>query len=171
MQQTKNDIPMKTRIQVVSYLNARLADCLDLGTQAKQAHWNVKGPSFHALHLLFDEVAEDIEAYSDLIAERLVQLGGTARGTAREVAASSSLAEYPHEITKGDEHLDALANALAAFGTLVREGIEDCGAFGDADSADIFTEISRGIDKWLWMVEAHLPPSEPETHQEIANAS
>ena len=129
MQQTKNNIPLKARIQVVSYLNTRLADCLDLGTQAKQAHWNVKGPSFHALHLLFDEVAEDIEAYSDLIAERLVQLGGTARGTAREVAASSSLAEYPHEITKGDEHLNVLADALAAFGALVREGITDCSTF------------------------------------------
>jgi starvation-inducible DNA-binding protein len=171
MQQTKNNIPLKARIQVVSYLNTRLADCLDLGTQAKQAHWNVKGPSFHALHLLFDEVAEDIEAYSDLIAERLVQLGGTARGTAREVAASSSLAEYPHEITKGDEHLNALADALAAFGALVREGITDCSAFEDADSADIFTEISRGIDKWLWMVEAHLQPSEPQIQQEVTNAS
>ena len=171
MQQTKNNIPLKTRIQVVSYLNLRLADCLDLGTQAKEAHWNVKGTSFHTLHLLFDDIAEDIEGYADAIAERLVQLGGVARGTARDTAANSVLNEYPFDIHSGEEHTAAFSSALAAFGAIVREGIADCNVFDDADSADIFTEISRGIDKWLWMVEAHLQPSEPETQQEITNAS
>ena len=167
MQQTKNDIPIKTRLQVVSYLNVRLADCLDLGTQAKEAHWNVKGAAFHPLHLLFDEIAEDIEGYADLIAERLVQLGGVARGTARDTATNSGLTEYPFDIHTGEEHAAAFSTALATFGAIARAGIADCNGLGDADSADIFTEISRGIDKWLWMVEAHLQPAEQEPQQEI----
>ena len=159
------------RLKIASYLNRRLADCLDLGMQTKQAHWNVRGPSFHALHLLFDDIAEDIEGYADLIAERLVQLGGTARGTVREVAASSSLAEYPHDISTGDEHIEALSSALAAFGAVIREGIVDTNALDDADAADIFTEISRGIDKWLWMVEAHRQPGAAAKQEENTNAS
>ena len=154
MYPTKNDLSEATRRQMVELLNARLADAIDLQTQTKQAHWNVKGPSFIALHKLFDEINEDVEDYVDLIAERAVQLGGTAEGTARSVARRSTLPEYGAKGEGGREHVLALSSALAAFGKLARAAIAQTSE--DADTADIFTEISRGVDKWLWFVEAHL---------------
>ena len=156
MFKTKNDIPEATRVKVVELLNARLADCIDLQTQTKQAHWNVKGPNFIALHELFDQINEAVEDYVDDIAERAVQLGGIAEGTARTVAKRSSLDEYPAKAVDGRSHVEALSSALAAFGAAARKGIDQANELGDLDTADLFTEISRGIDKWLWFVEAHL---------------
>jgi starvation-inducible DNA-binding protein len=153
MFKTKNDIPEATRVKVVELLNARLADCIDLQTQTKQAHWNVKGPNFIALHELFDQINEDVEDYVDDIAERAVQLGGIAEGAARTVAKRSSLAEYPAMAVDGRSHVEALSSALAAS---ARKGIDQANELGDLDTADLFTEISRGIDKWLWFVEAQL---------------
>ena len=153
--QTKNDLPEASRIEAIELLNQRLADCIDLQTQCKQAHWNVKGPVFIALHKLFDEVNEDVEEYVDLIAERVVQLGGIAEGTARIVAQRSALIDYPLTLSTGDEHVAALSDALAQFGRTARIGIDEMNDLQDADSADILTEISRGVDKWLWFVEAH----------------
>jgi len=152
---TKNDLPEAARREAVELLNQRLADCIDLQTQCKQAHWNVKGPSFIALHKLFDEVNEDVEEYVDLIAERVVQLGGIAEGTVGIVAKRSSLIDYPLGLSSGSEHVAALSDALAMFGRTARVGIEEMNELEDADSADILTEISRGVDKWLWFVEAH----------------
>lgn len=156
MFKTKNDLPEATRVKAVELLNARLADCKDLQTQAKQAHWNVKGPNFIALHKLFDEINEDLDNYVDEIAERAVQLGGVAEGTARIVAKRSSLPEYPLTAKDGRSHVEALSTALAAFGKSVRKAIVESNELGDLDTADLFTEVSRGIDKWLWFVEAHL---------------
>jgi starvation-inducible DNA-binding protein len=153
---TKNDLPAATRARVADLLNQRLADCIDLQTQCKQAHWNVKGPSFIALHKLFDDINEDVEEYVDLLAERVVQLGGVAEGTARTVAERSTLSDYPPMLASGEEHVDALSSALAAFGSGARKGIEQVEKLEDADTVDILTEISRGVDKWLWFVEAHL---------------
>ena len=152
---TKNDLPEATRARVADLLNQRLADCIDLQTQCKQAHWNVKGPSFIALHKLFDDINEDVEEYVDLLAERVVQLGGIAEGTARMVAERSTLDEYPHGLAGGEGHVDALSSALAAFGSGTRKAIDQVDELEDADTVDILTEISRGIDKWLWFVEAH----------------
>jgi starvation-inducible DNA-binding protein len=156
MFKTKNDIPEATRVKVVELLNSRLADCIDLQTQTKQAHWNVKGPNFIALHELFDQINEDVEDYVDDIAERAVQLGGVAEGTARMAAKRSSLAEYAAKAVDGHSHVEALSSALAAFGAAARKGIDQGNELGDLDTADLFTEMSRGIDKWLWFVEAHL---------------
>jgi starvation-inducible DNA-binding protein len=156
MFKTKNDLPEATRVKAVELLNARLADCIDLQTQAKHAHWNVKGPTFIALHELFDKINEAVEDYVDDIAERAVQLGGVAEGTARAVAKRSSLAEYPAKAVDGRGHVEALSSALAAFGTAARKAIDQANELGDLDTADLFTEVSRGIDKWLWFVEAHL---------------
>ena len=156
MFKTKNDIPEATRAKLVELLNARLADCIDLQTQTKQAHWNVKGPNFIALHELFDKVNEAVEDYVDDIAERAAQLGGVAEGTARMVAQRSSLAEYPAKAVDGRSHIEALSSALAAFGKAARQAIGQANDLGDLDTADLFTEVSRGIDKWLWFVEAHL---------------
>lgn len=153
---TKNDLAESVRSKVVALLNSRLADCIDLQTQTKQAHWNVKGPEFISLHKLFDEINDDVEEYVDTIAERAVQLGGAVAGTARAVAAQSSLPEYPLTITTGRDHVAALANALAMFGKSTRQAISQSDEFADAATADVFTEISRGVDKWLWMVEAHI---------------
>ncbi len=152
---TKNSLPEATRLEVAGLLNQRLADCIDLQAQCKQAHWNVKGPTFIALHKLFDEINEDVEEYVDLIAERIVQLGGIAEGTVGVVAERSTLIDYPLTLSTGAEHVAALSDALAAFGRAARVGIEEMNDLEDADSADILTEISRGVDKWLWFVEAH----------------
>ena len=152
---TKNDLPEATRIEVIALLNQRLADGIDLQTQCKQAHWNVKGPSFIGLHKLFDEINADVEQYVDVIAERIVQLGGVAEGTVGAVEGRSTLVDYPLTLTTGAEHVAALSDALAAFGRTTRIGIEEMNELEDADSADMLTDISRGVDKWLWFVEAH----------------
>ncbi len=156
MHNTKNDLAKKNREKLVEMLNARLADAIDLKTQAKQAHWNVKGHHFIGLHELFDQVATAVEAHVDLIAERVTALGGTAMGTARVVAQKSSLSEYPLEIVDGTAHVDALSTAMADFGKKVRQNIDDTDQLDDAVSADVLTEVSREIDKLLWFVEAHV---------------
>lgn len=156
MHKTKIDLSQEAREKLVDILNSRLADAIDLQTQTKQAHWNVKGMSFIGLHELFDQIATRVEDYVDSIAERVTALGGTALGTARVAAEKSTLREYPHEITDGADHVDALSNALADFGKNVRKNIDDADELEDKDTADLFTEISRGIDKDLWFVEAHI---------------
>jgi starvation-inducible DNA-binding protein len=142
-------------MELNALINQRLADVIDLQLQLKQAHWNVKGPHFIGLHELFDKIAEEIEDYVDMIAERIVQLGGIAQGTVRVAAARSRLEEYPLAIADGMAHVEAVARALSTFGREARVTIDEAGALEDADTADLFTEISRGIDKWLWFVEAH----------------
>src|SRR5437870_12993976 len=155
MYETENDISQPRRAQLNALMNQRLADAVDLQMQLKQAHWNVKGPHFIGLHELFDQIDEAIESYVDLIAERIVQLGGIAEGTVRVAAARSRLEEYPLDIANGHAHVEAVAKALSTFGQEARATINQADELDDADTADIFTEISRGIDKWLWFVEAH----------------
>ncbi|SFN01314.1 DNA starvation/stationary phase protection protein Dps [Variovorax sp. OV329] len=138
-------------------LNQRLAECIDLQMQCKQAHWNVRGANFIALHELFDDINGAVEDYVDLVAERVMQLGGVAEGTLGSVVAGTSLPPYPPCGSEATRHLQALATALSTFGSGVRRGIDEMTQLGDAASADILTEILRGIDKWLWFVEAHLP--------------
>jgi starvation-inducible DNA-binding protein len=156
MYKTKNDLPEGVRTKIIELLNHRLADCLDLQLNTKQAHWNVKGPNFIALHKLFDETYENITEYTDEIAERIVQLGGIAEGDARTVAKRSTLKEYPMSLAAGKDHVDYLSNSLASFGKSVRQSIELANELKDADTTDLFTEISRGVDKYLWFVEAHM---------------
>ena len=155
MYATENDISLSRRTEINALLNQRLASAVDLQLQMKQAHWNVKGPSFIALHELFDKVSEAVEDYVDLIAERIVQLGGIAEGTVRSSVARSRLAEYPLTVADGMAHVEAVARAISTFGQEVRGTIEEAGALDDADTADLMTEVSRGLDKWLWFVEAH----------------
>jgi len=153
---TKIDIEKGKREQIIGILNQRLADASDLKSQAKQAHWNVKGMNFIALHELFDQVSSELDPHVDDIAERITTLGGVALGTVRVAAQNSTLSEYPLEISDGAAHVDALSNALADFGKKVRADIDTTAELGDADTADLFTGISRSIDKLLWFVEAHL---------------
>ena len=155
MYETENDISLKRRSELNALMNQRLASAVDLQTQMKQAHWNVKGPSFIGLHELFDKVAEAVEGYVDQIAERIMQLGGIAEGTVRMAASRSRLPEYPLAISDGMAHVEAVARALSTFGKEVRTTVDEANALNDADTADLFTEISRGTDQWLWFVEAH----------------
>jgi starvation-inducible DNA-binding protein len=153
---TRIDISADVRAQVIDSLNQSLASTLDLKTQVKQAHWNVKGMDFYQLHELFDELAAELEEFVDLLAERVTALGGLALGTARIAAATSTLPEYPLDILAGKDHVIALADRYAMYGKLVRDGIAQTDDLGDADTADLYTEVSRAIDKRLWFLEAHL---------------
>src|SRR5580658_9506811 len=155
MYETENDISQKRRLELNALMNQRLADAVDLQLQMKQAHWNVKGPHFIGLHELFEQIYEAVEAYVDLIAERPVQLGGIAEGTVPVAAARSRLEEYPLSIADGTSPVAAASKALSTFGHEARNTINQADELGDADTADIFTEVSRGIDKWLWFTEAH----------------
>src|SRR5580700_4393753 len=116
MYETENDISQNRRVEICALLNQRLADAVDLQTQAKQAHWNVKGPHFIGLHKLFDDVSDAVLEYTDLIAERIVQLGGVAEGTAKMAVQRARLKPYPLDISTGEDHCEALASALAIFG-------------------------------------------------------
>jgi len=156
MYETRNDLAESTRKSVVQLLNERLAEAIDLQLQAKQAHWNVKGPNFVGLHDLFDRVADTAREYVDLIAERGVALGGVAEGTVQNVSRRSKLPEYASTTVEWTAHVEAMRTALATFGKGARRAIDDTTELKDADTADLFTEISRGIDKLLWMVEAHV---------------
>jgi starvation-inducible DNA-binding protein len=160
LHETKNDLSGKVRRQAINLLNQNLADALDLTSQAQQAHWNVKGPNFIALHELFDKAKEELDEFVDEIAERAVALGGTALGTARVTAKISRMPEYPLNIISGRDHLRALSDAMAAFGRSARSAIDTAAALPDADTSDLFTGVSRGVDKLLWMLEAHLRAKE-----------
>lgn len=150
------DLSEHVRKQACSLLQARLSDALDLEAQAKQAHWNVKGPHFLQLHQLFDAVHDEIEQFVDLLAERITTLGHVADGRVTTTAAATTLYGYPLEATGGEAHLKALGASLGAFGKAVREAIDQAGVIGDADTADLFTQVSRETDKQLWFLEAHL---------------
>ena len=155
LHRTKIDIPDNLRAATIDLLNTRLADAVDLSSQMKQAHWNVKGPGFIALHELFDSVHDAVRVHVDDMAERITALGGTARGTARVAASASALPEYPLEILAGADHVEVASAALAAFGKGVRRAIAEAAEIGDADTEDLFVGVSRDIDKNLWLVEAH----------------
>jgi starvation-inducible DNA-binding protein len=153
---TRIDLSSEIRQQVNNILNLTLATTLDLKTQTKQAHWNVKGSDFIQLHELFDEMAGELEEYIDMIAERITALAGVALGTARVASSNSLIPEYPLDIASGKDHLLALAERYATYCTHLREAIDKTDDLKDADTADLYTEISRAMDKRLWFLEAHL---------------
>lgn len=153
---TKNDLESDVRRQVVEMLSARVADAIDLTYQVRTAHFNVKGPSFGALHELFDKIYEFTDEAVDIMAERAVQLGGQMRTTIRNAAAMSKLDEYPTDLKAGLDHCEAVSDRLAAFGKLIRDDVEKAEDAGDKDTSDMLIDISREIDKFLWMVEAHI---------------
>ena len=154
--ESKIDIPANARTALVGVLNARLADAIDLASQMKQAHWNVKGPGFFSLHGLFDEVYGHAGDWADGLAERAVQLGGVADGRAQTVTKASTLPAIGLEVSEGLHLVEALATAVARFSAGARAAIDTAAVAGDAATSDLFTEIVRGADKDLWMLEAHL---------------
>jgi starvation-inducible DNA-binding protein len=153
---TKIDLPLDVREAMIPVLNQSLADAFDLMSQTKQAHWNVKGMQFIALHELFDSLADDIEEYVDMLAERVTALGGYAMGTARMAAAASTLPEFPSDVTESKAVVSALVERYATFGANVRRDMEVADDADDETTTDLYTEISRGMDKHLWFLEAHL---------------
>ena len=155
MCRTGNYLPLGERTELNSLINLSLASAIDLQLQLKQARWNVKGPYFIGMHELFDNIGEAVEGYVDMIAERIVQRGGIAEGTVRMAAARSRLDEYPLTLAEGMAHANMVATALSTFGQQARTTIGEADELNDAGTADLFTEISRGINKWLLFVEAH----------------
>src|SRR5262245_35765158 len=155
---TRIDIPVEIRLYLMTLLNQTLACTVDLRSQVKQASWNVKGKEGAQLHAVFATIATELDAYADLMAERLVVLGGVALGTARTAAMQSTLAEYPSTIAASEAHVLALADRFAPYTTAVRNGITYAADVGDADTAAIYTDISRRVDKRLQFLEAYLHP-------------
>ncbi len=155
MRFTHNTLNLLIREQSVNLLNMQLAAAIDLQGQVKQAHWNVRGPGFLAVHELFDRVAALVGADADLLAERCAALGGTAQGTIQAAVEHSVLIPYPLLIADTQKHVFAVSAALAAFGQSVRTTVELVAKQGDVDTADLLTQISRGIDSMLWLVESH----------------
>ncbi|MBA4188667.1 MAG: DNA starvation/stationary phase protection protein Dps [Planctomycetaceae bacterium] len=153
---TRNDIPADKREKLLGVLNQHLADTFDLASQTKFAHWNVKGPNFIALHKLFDDLTDTVTEHVDEIAERITALGGVAQGTLRQSAAASRVPEFPANVHKGLEVVAALADRYAALGKSTRAAIDSTDALGDKDTADLFTAVSRDLDKALYFLEAHL---------------
>ena len=149
----KNNVLHEPQDRLIELLNRSLADAIDLQLQSRQAYWNVKGPHFMTLRELFDKVAKGVEEYANLIGEHIVQLGGMAEGTVHAVARRTSLDEYLLATADGNGHIDALTVTLVAFGKHARYASEQATELKDADTAAIFTEIARGIDRWLWFVE------------------
>lgn len=153
---TRNDLAADARTKLIALLNQQLADTTDLYTQTKHAHWNVKGPTFIALHELFDKLAEVVEDATDDIAERATALGGVANGTVRQAAGASRLPEFPADVHAGQKVVEVLAERFAALAKTTRAAIDESDKLGDKDTADLFTQVSRELDKSLWFLEAHL---------------
>ncbi len=153
---TRNDLSTNAKAVAIDLLNARLADGIDLALATKQAHWNLKGPQFIGIHLMLDGFRTEQDEWNDEIAERAVQLGGTAVGTAQAVSEKSKLPPYPTDVYAIADHLAALIDRYADYGNALRANIDEADDAGDPDTADLFTEVSRGIDKQLWFLEAHV---------------
>lgn len=156
LHRTSIDLAGSVREPMIDLLNQQLADTFDLHSHTKQAHWNVKGGQFIALHELFDTLAGELNGYIDMIAERAVILGGTAFGTARLAAANTRLEEYPADIASSEDHVRALVARFASLAESTRAAIGRAADAGDDSTADLFTEVSRGLDKALWFLEAHI---------------
>ncbi len=158
--QTRNNLPSNAKAVSIGVLNARLADAIDLALLTKQAHWNIKGPNFIALHEMIDGFRTELDGHVDNIAERVVQPGGTALGTTQAVAETTALPPYPTDIHTTKAHLAALIERYGNVANAVRAAIDETGGAGDADTADLFTALSRALDKQLWFLEAHIQERE-----------
>lgn len=154
--ETSINISPENRQQVVALLNARLASSIDLYSQTKFAHWNVKGKDFYQLHLLFDEIAEVVEEGVDQLAERITALGGQANGTVRQAATASELAEYDINAREGMDHVRVLAERLSTVANSARDAVDEAEQLDDKVTADLLTEIVGELDKHLYFLEAHL---------------
>jgi starvation-inducible DNA-binding protein len=154
--QTRNDTSSNAKKVSLDTLQARLADGIDLALVIKQAHWNLKGPQFIGIHEMLDGFRDEMDDYNDKVAERITQLGGTARGTVQAVSSETQLSPYPLDTYAIADHLAALIDRYATYANAVRKNIDETDDAGDPGTSDLFTEISRGVDKSLWFLEAHV---------------
>ena len=157
LHKTRNDLKSNTKTTVTALLNARLADAIDLALMTKQAHWNLRGRQFIAVHEMLDGFRTEIDGHVDILAERVVQLGGVAFGTTQAVAQGSKLKAYPADLVSVEDHVAALADRYGDLANATRVAIDASGQAGDAGTADIFTAFSRSLDKALWFLEAYEP--------------
>ena len=155
LHKTNNDTKNNAKAVSMECLQARMADGIDLALVTKQAHWNLKGPQFIGVHLMLDGFRDEIDEWNDMMAERITQLGGTARGTVQEVGKDTSLEPYPTDVYAVADHIHELIVRYAKVANAIRKNIDDTAEAGDAGTADLFTEVSRGLDKQLWFLEAH----------------
>jgi starvation-inducible DNA-binding protein len=157
---TRNDLSANAKSESINILNAHLADSIDLALLTKQAHWNIKGPQFIALHEMIDGFHTELDEHVDTMAERVAQLGGTALGTTQTVAKGTTLKAYPTDIHTAKAHLAELIDRYGHVANAVRKAIDETGNAGDANTADVFTAYSRALDKALWFLEAHVQENE-----------
>ena len=155
LQKTRNNLNSNTRTTVAVLLNARLADAIDLALMTKQAHWNLRGRQFIAVHEMLDSFRTEMDGHADILAERVVQLGGIALGTTQAVAKGSNIKAYPDDLISVDDHVVALAERYGDLANATRTAIDISAEAGDAGTADILTAMSRSLDKALWFLEAH----------------
>ena len=155
LHKSRNDLKSNTKSTVAALLNARVADAIDLALMTKQAHWNLRGRNFIAVHEMLDGFRTEIDGHVDTMAERVVQLGGIALGTTQTVAHSSTLKPYPIDLVSVEDHIAALTERYGNLANSTRAAIDATAEAGDADSADILTAVSRSLDKALWFLEAH----------------
>lgn len=153
---TTNNLDSNAKTVSIGLLNARVADGIDLALIIKQAHWNLKGRQFIGIHLMLDTFRAEVSEFVDTMAERAVQLGGTALGTSQVVVQNSKIKPYPTDIYKVEDHLHALIESFSTMANAVRANIDEADDAGDPATADVFTEVSRGLDKNLWFLEAHI---------------
>jgi starvation-inducible DNA-binding protein len=156
MYKTRVALPEDVKAKVVEVMQERLAEALDMYSQAKFAHWNVKGENFYQLHLVFDSVAETIFPQIDQIAERLTQLGGVANGTVRQAAMVSRIPEYNVDLVAGMDHVCALADALGHYCKELREASDKIDEIGDEPTSDFFKQLVVEAEEQLYFLESHL---------------
>lgn len=155
MNKTKINLSPKSRKAVIDLLTPFLADALEVQLHAKQAHWNVKGPQFLPLHELFEKVYDQLGEHADDVAERIVQLGGTAEASSRLVAKRTKAPSYPLSITTGKDHVEALSTSVAHLAAFTRKLIDETSDAGDEASSDLVTAMTRELDKLVWLIENH----------------
>jgi starvation-inducible DNA-binding protein len=148
--------------KTVAVMQERLAESLDMYSQAKFAHWNVKGYNFYQLHLVFDSVADHIFPQIDAIAERITQLGGVANGTVRQAANGSLIPEYNITLIAGMDHVNALADALGCYCQALREASDKIDEIGDEPSSDFFKQLVVEAEEQLYFLESHLEAGDVE---------
>ncbi len=154
--QRKDQKKITASLQLSMVLNRLLADTINLKLQAKQAHWNIKGSNFIALHELFDSVAADADTYTDMIAERTVQIGGVAAGTLEAVSKHTKLEAYPTDMVHSEQYIKALSASLKISADAARNSIDLASDMVDPVTVDLLTEVARGLDKKRWLVESNL---------------
>lgn len=153
---SRNGLSEDARSEIIGMLGGVLASSIDLWTHSKQAHWNLKGMQFIGLHKLFDKISEGQQEYIDLVAERITQLGGVAEGTISAVSQKTNLPEYALNLSAAQDHVEALANSLGTYSNALRTCIPRIEDLQDPGTVDMLTEVLRGVDEWLWFVEAHV---------------